>query len=88
MIQDIKDLQKLFKLCRAQGVTEFEMSGLKIKFGDLPVQPGSTDIISQEDPVNRFSNFPQGELTPEQLIFYSSGGRPEDDPYLKEASSQ
>ena len=27
--------------------------------------------------------FPQGILTPEQLMFYSAGGLPEDDPFLK-----
>lgn len=86
MISDLKDLQKLFKLCRAQGITDFKMSGLEIKFGELPHAQGSTSMEdSAEIPGNRFANFPQGELTPEQLLFYSSGGLPEDDPFNKEA---
>lgn len=82
MISDLKDLKALFKLCRIQGVTEIKLNGVEIKFGDMPVPRGTEDqIIEQQD---RFSNFPQGELTPDQLIFYSAGGLPEDDPENKE----
>lgn len=86
MIQDIKDLKALFKLCRAQGITEFKMNGIEIKFGDLPTGPIQEEQVL--NPANRFDNFPQGELTPEQLMFYSSGGDPKDDPELNKASSQ
>lgn len=85
MINDLKELQKLFKLCRVQGVIEIDLNGLKIKFGDLPQDRAMDNDISYQDPINQFANFPQGELTPEQLAFYSSGGRPEDDPLNKEA---
>lgn len=83
MIESILDLKKLFKLCREQGITEFKMSGIEIKFGDLPREPGQ-----YEEPgtiTNPYANFPQGELSPEQLIFYSSGGKPDEDPLNKEA---
>jgi len=86
MINDLKDLKALFKLCRAQGITEFKMSGVEIKFGEMPSttsQPG-VELVSEESS-NVYANFPQGELTPEQLIFYSAGGLPENDPYNKEA---
>ncbi len=37
MINDLKDLQKLFKLCRAQGIKELKLGGgLEISFGDMP----------------------------------------------------
>lgn len=86
MINDLKELQKLLKLCRAQGITDFKMNGIEIKFGELPQQSSSmTDSLSQEDIANPYANFPQGELTPEQLMFYSSGGVPQDDPLNKEA---
>ena len=84
MINDLKDLQKLFKLCRAQGITDLKMAGLEIKFGDLPVTPGATqEAVS--DPASPWANFPQGELSPEQLAFYSAGGNPNDDPLNREA---
>lgn len=83
MIQDLKDLKALFKLCRLQGVTEIKLNGVEIKFGELPGEMSSAHL--QEEVVsNAFANFPKDELTPEQLMFYSSGGRPEDDPQNKE----
>lgn len=80
MINDLKDLQKLFKLCRVQGITDFKMNGLEIKFGDLPTQSSNQYQEPTQDIITPYGNFPQGELTPEQLMFYSSGGKPEDDP--------
>lgn len=86
MITDLKDLQKLFKICRAQGITDFKMGEIEIKFGDLPTtQRAMSDQVSDEDVPQPYANFPQGELTPDQLAFYSAGGRPEEDPYNKEA---
>jgi len=85
MINDLKDLKALFKLCRAQGVTSIKLNGVEIAFGDLPNVPHGTIQESVEDPTNPYANFPQGELSPEQLMFYSSGGKPEDDPFNKEA---
>ena len=85
MINDLKDLQKLFKLCRAQGVTKITVAGVEISFGDMPLtQAQMQENISSQDPTNPYANFPQGELTPEQLMFYSSGGDPKDDPSNKE----
>lgn len=85
MINDLKDLKALLKLCRAQGITDFKMSGLEIKFGDLPQGPTQSDQITYQDPVSQYANFPQGELSPEQLMFYSAGGRPDEDPENREA---
>lgn len=86
MINDLKELQKLFKLCRAQGITEIKLNGVEFKMGNLPVDKNNQEVYTDVDdsPQNPYSNFPQGELSPEQLIFYSSGGKPEDDPDLKD----
>jgi hypothetical protein len=87
MIDDLKDLKALFKLCRAQGITEFKMNGIEVKFGDIQ-SSSSTSISDQDiqlDPASPYANFPQGELTPEQLAFYSAGGLPENDPQNQEA---
>lgn len=88
MINDLKDLQKLFKLCRAQGVTSIKLNGVEINFGDMPQVIGSqagSVLESGQDTENPYANFPQGVLTPEQLMFYSSGGVPEEDPQNREA---
>lgn len=85
IINDKKDLTALLKLCRAQGITEFKMNGLEIKFGEMPMSPQQIqDQISSQDPANPYANFPAGELTPEQLAFYSAGGLPENDPLNQE----
>lgn len=86
MINDLKDLQKLLKLCRAQGVTEIDLGTLRLKFGDLPqgqtTASGGSEIVSD----NPWANFPSGELSPEQLAYYSAGGLPENDPFNKEVN--
>jgi len=87
MIKDFKDLQKLFKLCRAQGITDFKMNGIEIKFGDLPFTKKQMEEQEAEIASDPYANFPEGDLSPEQLMFYSSGGKPEDDPLNKELSS-
>lgn len=80
MIESLKDLERFFKLCRKQGVTKADLSTMAFEFGDLPPEAGAVADIAAVDP---YSNFPQGELSPEQLMFYSSGGLPENDPALK-----
>lgn len=86
MIENLKDLERLLKLCRRQGVTEIKLGTTEFKLGDLPQESGAISKGEEEsDPANPYANFPKGELTAEQLIFYSSGGRPEDDPHNKEA---
>lgn len=83
MIESLSDLRKLLKLCREQGVDEIDVHGVKLKFGDMPtvMSKGMSDAeLESKDP---YANFPQGELTPEQLMFYSAGGHPEEDPALK-----
>ena len=90
MIQSLKDLEGLLKLCRKQGVSEIKLEGCELKFGDLPAShPQKTKAqVSEEDrPTsdNPWADFPDGELTPEQLMFYSAGGKPEEDPYRKDS---
>ncbi len=64
MIKDLKELEKLLKLCRKQGVTEVNLSGVIIKFGDMP-RKSTGDVQDSDDPET-------DELTPEQLMFFSS----------------
>jgi hypothetical protein len=79
VIESLKDLERLLKICRKQGVTEIKLKDVEFKLGDLPMERGSNEV-EIEDPL---TGFPEGELTPEQLMFYSSGGLPADDPALK-----
>lgn len=83
MIENLKELEKLLKLCRKQGVLEIKLGSVELKLGELPSEEtlGSQakDESLSKDP---YAHFPEGELTPEQLMFYSAGGVPESDPYL------
>jgi hypothetical protein len=64
MIESLKDLERLLKICRKQGVTEIKLGTVDLKFGDMPKD--ATDTEDTQDS-------PDGILTPEQLAFYSAG---------------
>lgn len=81
MIENIKDLEKLLKLCRRQGVTEINLGSVSFKLGDLPPEKDKNTDVLIEDPEDQWANFPAGELTNDQLAYYSSGGTPEQDPF-------
>lgn len=88
-ITDLKDLEKLFKLCRKHGIAEMDHHGIKFKLGDPP-REGSTHNADDSGEVptdNPYANFPTGVLTPEQLMFYSAGGLPEEDPTLQKETA-
>lgn len=84
MIESMKDLEKLLKLCRKQGVLEININGVSFKLGDLPVEGAAVKLSDAPD---QLDGFPTGHLTPEQLMYYSSGGLPQNDPELKDEAS-
>lgn len=80
MVTNLKDLERLLRLCRKQGVLEIDLGTVKLKLGDLPIEVDKNSKNIAEEVGDPYASFPQGELTPEQLAFYSSGGLPENDP--------
>jgi hypothetical protein len=84
MIETLSDLRKLMRALREHGVFEFEHNGTKLKLGELPQVLSQA---SQDEPLNPYANFPKGELTEEQLLYYSAGGLPENDPSLSNGGS-
>ncbi len=86
-LPDLKDLGKVIDLCRKKGVESITIGQLTLKLGsepEPPVRRKANTETQEPDPTDPFANFPAGELTPTQLMFYSAGGAPEDDPELKE----
>ena len=79
MVQSIKDLERLLKLCRKQGVTELTAFEISFKLGDLPVRHPEQSIEDQD----QIENFPDGMLTPEELTFFANGGNPLENPYRR-----
>jgi hypothetical protein len=80
MIQNLKDLEKMLKLCRKQGVTEITTSEVSFKLGDLPVRHPNDSI---EDQDSLLEGFPDTPLTNEELTFFANGGDPKDNPYRR-----
>lgn len=70
MIQSIKDLEQLLKLCRKQGVTEITTSEISFKLGELPQK--RTQSI-EDEPQEQENVFDQ-PLTNEELVMFANGG--------------
>lgn len=77
MFKDIKELAALLKLLNKHGVTSFKHGELSMQLGKV-ADPDAKSITDEKS--NPLENFPQGELTQDQLVFYSAGGLPENDP--------
>jgi len=82
MIENLKDLERLLKLCRKQGITDITLNGVSVKFGELPEQRLAT--TQEEEIEEKYADFPDDVLSAEELTFFANGGRPEDNPYRRE----
>ncbi len=66
MINDLKELEKLLKMCRKQGISEINISGTMIKFGDLPVRASAQSDESDGEP-----DGPSPAMSEDELIYYA-----------------
>lgn len=76
MIKDLKELEKLLKLCRKQGVLDLSWDGVSFKLGSLPSKPnanGGDEELEEQEGVD-----PMTGLTQEQLMFYSAPPGPQE----------
>lgn len=80
MIESLKDLEKLLKLCRKQGVIDLTLGTIAFKLGELPERQASV-ASEEEEPEDPYLDFPDGPLTPEELTFFANGGLPNENPY-------
>lgn len=84
-LPDLKDLEKVIDLCRKKGVDAITLGDIRLELGAAPEKKPRGRAAKEKpehDPINPYANFPDGTLTPEQLIHYSSGGTTDDDPVL------
>jgi hypothetical protein len=77
-ISTLKDLEKLIKLCRRTGVDSITVDGVILNLGEEPIIEKRHKSVLSENPhtgssVADFIDAPD-ELTPEQLLYYSSQG--------------
>lgn len=66
-MQDLKDVEKLLKMLRKQGVLEFEGMGCKLKLGDLPEEATEYSDDKKADDKDVYN------LTEEEMLLWSAG---------------
>ena len=75
MINSLKDLESLIKLCRKHGVTKIDCMGISFDLGEKPVKERrgqlATPGVPLEDP---YKDVPNRILTEDELIYWSTGG--------------
>jgi hypothetical protein len=72
---DTKELKNLLKIMRSNGVLSYKTPEL-----ELHLAPEFLIVPEEVRQAQEDAGFPQDTLTNEQLMFYSSGGDPQDDP--------
>lgn len=73
MIETLKDLKSLLKLCRANGVTEIKLDKVELKLGDAPPVSINPDIDELEDSEVSFTEALQVPLSNEEMVQFSAG---------------
>lgn len=88
-VKDLKDLEKVIKLCRRMGIEAIEVDNVKLNLGPAP-KPVTQHSVASDFP-EASMKIPQytatsgdpdaitsDELTPEQLLMWSSAEAPTD----------
>lgn len=86
-IPDLKDLERVIELCRKKGVSSITLGDVRLEIREEAPKSNYKKRKENElehNPIDPYANFPTDNLTEEQLMFYSSGGLPENDPALKD----
>lgn len=75
-----KDLKALIALLRDNGVTKFKSADVEIELHPEALRVAKEPMKDDVPSDGKWSDFPSGELSPEALAFYSSGGIPGEEP--------
>lgn len=67
---DIKELKKLVKYLRKEGITEFKSGDLEFKLGVILEKPRKSKQVDVSEQVNIDTDYP----SPDEMLFYSAGG--------------
>jgi hypothetical protein len=79
MVKDIKDLEKLLKMCRKQGVQSIRWGDVEFHLGDIPspVVPTAKRLPTPAPfipgGVDADTKILTDELTEEQMLYWSTG---------------
>lgn len=70
MIENLKDLKALLKLCRSNGVTEINWGKGSLKLGEAPKTiAGEVEEIEEDNPMDNL----ESPLSPEELAAFANG---------------
>ncbi len=89
-LPDLKQLGQVIDLCRKKGVDTITIGTLTLKLGPEPERKRKAPASERAEPdvEDPYQNFPGGILTPEQLMFYSAGGMPGEEPWNQNKGEQ
>lgn len=74
---DLKELKKLVKYLRKEGITEFKNGDLEFKLSsELPKRIKKNTVNTSSNDVSDQVNIDTDYPTPEEMLFYSAGGMP------------
>lgn len=74
---DLKELKKLIKYLRKEGITEYKCDGLEFKLGSAPIKTRKMKPIPKgQNDVSDEINIDTDEPSREELLFWSAGGAP------------
>lgn len=78
----LKELEKLLKLCRKQGVESLRYNDIELHLGPMPTSPAKRQRKVTQQPIPGAEAFSMpdidtpDELTEEQMLMWSAGGQP------------
>lgn len=75
MIKSLDDLTTFLKMCRKQGVIDIKFEGIAVTFAEPSRKVRKEGDVEEADDTDQ--HIPSDELTPEQLLFFSAGGAPD-----------
>jgi len=74
VIENLKDLKALLKLCRQNGVTEINWGTGSLKLGgDGPLPLLNPEVEEMEDAEARFMEIAEAPLTHEEAVAFAAG---------------
>lgn len=74
MIQNLKDLKALLKLCRQNGVTKINLGGVNCVQLEIGAEPKMVAGEIEDSDDNGFAEALEVPLTNEELVSFANGG--------------
>lgn len=72
MIESLKDLKNLLKLCRQNGVTEITVGSCSLKLGEPPVS-ANLEVEEMDEADGQFIEAAEAPLTHEEAVAWAAG---------------